>query len=135
MKHVGLRSNAKDIASQEQLGDLAIIYPNGGSSSSPANISVSTRYVETNPFPGFLVICLAEVRLSGKWGAAGWFFSSDATSGGTIANQYDDSSIVVQTAVGGVTHSGAVSGSPHGAIGPISSAPCRVKVWKVKGAA
>lgn len=31
--------------------DFTIIYPNGGSSSSPANVSINTRYVESNPFP------------------------------------------------------------------------------------
>src|SRR5690606_10026006 len=35
--------------------DFAIIYPNGGSAGSPANVTLNSRYVESNPFPGHSV--------------------------------------------------------------------------------
>lgn len=113
--------------------DFAIVYPNGGSEGAPANVAPNTRYVVPNPFPGHRVMCLAEVQSGGVWGATGWYYAS--TARGVTANQYNDSAIVVQTGsqflLGVASEAGGVHGN-SAAVG--GSLPCRVKVWKVKGA-
>ena len=53
--------------------DFAIIYPNGGSESNPANVTNNSRYVETNPFPGYVVDCAVEIKQGDKWGDPGKF--------------------------------------------------------------
>lgn len=117
---------------------FTIIYPNGGSAGSPANVASNTRYVMTNPFPGHHLICIAELRSpAGVWAEAG--FQTNVTNGtgiGTRAGVVEDQ-VVVQTGSGGVASVSANTMGLHGASWPtgvISSAPCRVKVWKVKGA-
>ena len=112
--------------------DFTIIYPNGGSASSPANVTNNSRYVETNPFPGYIVNCIAEIKFDNKWGCPAWY--SIANDGrGIGVHQLNDDSIVVQTGNNHVmTASSFESGDPFGHAGvSISSAPCRVKVWKI----
>lgn len=136
MKHVGLRSNAKDIASQEQLGDLAIIYPNGGTAGSPANAAVNTRYVSDNPFTGFQVFCVAEIYLDGEWCETGWYNSSSSLAAGIRAGYRADKVITV-TGVSGLHVGWQIGGgtTTRTSNADVTSAPFRVKVWKVKGAA
>lgn len=113
---------------------FTILYPNGGSAAAPANVAVNSRYVMPSPFPGSHVLCLAEVMHDGKWGRTGWY--SDPTYVlGVSASQYGESDIVVQTGRTGLLPSNASdSGSPF-PVGPKPAAlPCRVKVWKLKGA-
>lgn len=113
--------------------DFAIVYPNGGSESSPANVSTNTRYMVTNPFPGYRVFCLAEIQSGGAWGATGWYYAT--TSRGVSAYQYNDGSIAVQTGSQFLMGPAVEGGGAHGNASAISGpAPCRVKVWKVKGA-
>jgi hypothetical protein len=117
--------------------DFTIIYPNGGSAASPANVTANSRYVDANPFAGCQVICVVEIFSNNRWGEPGWYYSSGSSSAGVRASQYQnatDDLIVTQTALNWVTHNGSVAGSPFGENGQITSAPCRVKVWKVKGA-
>lgn len=117
--------------------DFTIIYPNGGTEASPAGVSENTRYVDSNPFPGFSVICQAEVREGQEWGATGWDgdSGSGAVSWGVMSAQLDDGNIVTQTAVTGVIAASNRAGSPlnipSAIVGPLL---CRVKVWKLKGA-
>jgi len=112
---------------------FAIIYPNGGSESSPASITYNTRYVETNPFPGYHVRCIAEVFSNNEWGELPARTFSSSQSLGVQAFDFDGS-IVIQT---GKTY---LAASDNGAWGvfPFSSIstttytlPCRVKVWKI----
>ena len=113
--------------------DFAIVYPNGGSAGAPANAAINSRYVSSNPFPGFNVICIAEIQLSGKWGDPGWIYGTGGA--GVKSSQYDDT-IVTQT--GSVSLKATTSsqgGDPHGTTsGTFTAAPIRVKVWKNKGA-
>jgi len=112
--------------------DCTIIYPNGGSESSPASISNNSRYVEANPFPGYAVRAVTEVYINGSWGS----FENMAiygTQGGTgiMTNTLDDN-IVIQT--GSVAVVGATSsynGDPFNNYNNVYSAPARVKVWKI----
>lgn len=114
--------------------DFAIIYPNGGTEAAPANVAINTRYVESNPFAGHNVVCVAEVLIDGVWGETGWIYSSASGNGfGVKATNYNDG-IVVQT---GGTSLGALAsqmGGPHTTQPGTTPRPCRVKVWKVKGA-
>ncbi|MFY1855250.1 hypothetical protein ACOTBX_24940 [Achromobacter xylosoxidans] len=119
-----------------QLG-FAIAYPNGGSAAAPANITVNSRYVVANPFPGYRVLCQLEIRANGKWGSPGGGFIVN-TSGqimGCYASQYDDGDIVVQTAVTYLTSdSPAATGHPFQPnLSSFTTAPARVKVWRIRG--
>ena len=111
--------------------NFTIIYPNGGSASSPANITGNTRYVLPNPFPSFHVYCVAELLVDNKWGSTGWYTSTSYVDG-TRAMQYGTDEIIVQTGSRGVTQTAMYGGNPFKSLGDyITTAPCRVKVWKV----
>jgi len=114
---------------------FAIIYLNGGSESIPANIVINSRYVEANPFPGYLVGCCAEVQVNDEWGNPGWCsYSTNAQAVGVVANQLDDNSIVVQTGAANqyLVFPSENAGNPFGLTTAITGPlPCRVKVWKV----
>ena len=115
--------------------DFTIIYPNGGSESSPANISNNTRYVETNPFPGYYVACMAEIFYDNEWAFVPFidFYASGNGSSGISCAQLDGGNIVLQT--GEVVRTGLANnysgyiGSPVQQV--IYSAPCRVRVFKI----
>jgi len=133
---VDVTALAADVASLETVAqsiDFTIIYPNGGSAASPANVAVNSRYVETNPFPGYKVLCLAEVLYQGQWGNPGWYYA--ATSRGVVANQLNDDSVIVQTGQQFLLGVSAEAGGVHGNTTTVGgSLPCRVKVWKVRSA-
>lgn len=116
---------------------FTVLYPNGGSSASPANVSSASRYVMANPFSGRSVICEAQLRSpSGNWGSTGWQTNVSTGAGvGTRAAQFDDS-IIVQTGGGGIASVSPNTGGSFDSSWPtgfVTSAPCRVIVWKVKG--
>ena len=111
---------------------FAYLYPNGGTQAAPANVASNSRYELANPFPGHEVIVLAEIQLGGKWGDSGWVFSSNGY--GVKAAQLDLNTIIVQTGGTQLTAASAETGSPFGSPRPtvVTTAPCRVKVWRVK---
>lgn len=117
---------------------FTIVYPNGGSAGSPATVVANSRYVMSNPFPGYQVICEAEILVGGKWIWPGYYSVYIPASGWAVyfvtARLYDDG-IVVQTGLNGVAIGGgtSTSGMPDVAPANLVSAPCRVKVWKLKG--
>lgn len=127
---LGSKADSADI-------DFTIIYPNGGSAASPANVAVNSRYAMANPFPGRYVIAKAEILISGTWYETSWLFNgSTNNSGGVFAGQAGDD-VVVQTGQQYIlVGSSAQMGNPIGPAYPgiTTSAPCRVLVWKVKGA-
>lgn len=120
--------------------DFTIIYPNGGSAASPANVAANSRYILPNPFPGHHVLCQSEILYNNTWGDAGWYSASGAALYGagvkaTLLTGSGSESVIVQTGLNGVAQESYVSGSPIALLsGPLTTAPCRVKVWKVKGA-
>nr|WP_315540203.1 hypothetical protein [uncultured Comamonas sp.] len=121
-----------------ELFGFAIIYPNLGSAAAPANIAASSRYVSGNPFPGSHVLCEVEVLYSGVWQSPGFSGSGyqQFLSHGAQASMYGASEIIVQTGINSVVAYSAITGG-SGGIGSgvfVTSAPCRVKVWKSKGA-
>jgi microcystin-dependent protein len=109
--------------------DFTIIYPNGGSEASPANVTNNSRYVENNPFPGYYVKCEAEILINNQWGISGYIYSAGGY--GTKASQFDGD-IVIQTGGTAVATKSANSGAPFPNFDSVpTSAPCRVKVWKI----
>ena len=111
---------------------FAYLYPNGGTRAAPANVASNSRYELANPFPGHEVIVLAEIQIGGKWGDPGWVFSSNGY--GVKAAQLDLNTIIVQAGGTQLTAASSEIGSPFGSPRPtvVTSAPCRVKVWRVK---
>jgi len=115
--------------------DFTIIYPNGGSAESPATIAANMRYPEANPFPGYYVDCVLEVQINGNWFDPGLMQTAGSTAYGAKASQLNGGDIIVRTLLTGIHQNPALSGtaSPDASVATMS-APCRVKVWKVKGA-
>ena len=129
---------ALDAKMSSALADFAIIYPNGGSASTPASIATNARYITDNPFPGFHVLTQIEILVGSVWSDPGWD-GNTGTGGntyGTIAAQaLPSGKIIVQTGAGGLMANSNLTGSGHGWTGgTVATAPCRVKVWKVRGA-
>ena len=119
------------------LGDdnFCIIYPNNGTAANPANVTNNSRYVIDNPFAGYVVNCIVEIKFNNQWGATGWYtdaYNGNARSIGVAAHQLDDNTIVIQTGSFSLVSGGSYStGAPWPASANTSSAPCRVKVWKI----
>lgn len=120
----------------EHNGDEAIVYPGGGSAASPGNVTINARYVIPSPFPGRNVMLHPELLFNGKWVtiAPGMASTGARTSAGVIAGQEGDE-IIARTG----THYLIVdhASNPSTAESPTSTGtplPCRVKVWKSKGA-
>lgn len=112
---------------------FAIIYPNGGTQEMPANVSVNTVYITASPFPGHHVICEAEVLYAGKWGDTGWAYRAGGI--GVRASEYDGE-IAVITGEVGLLYGRNTTGTSHNtaAANYVTPLPCRVLVWKLKGA-
>ncbi|MBA1227852.1 hypothetical protein [Stutzerimonas stutzeri] len=121
------KANSADI-------DFTIIYPNGGTAASPASVVSNSRYAMTNPFPGHRVFAFPEIRVGAQWGDPCRF--TDAGSGqGVWVSQLNDGDIIIQTGNHGVSAGFKAYGTPWLTDpGLITSAPCRVRVWKLKGA-
>jgi hypothetical protein len=114
--------------------DFTIIYPNGGSAASPATVALYSRYVISHPFPGHRVLVEAEFLTGGVWHTAKPLGVQGVLACGAECAQIGDS-IILQTSsshliyvTGGWVNSTAPAGTVTGAL------PCRIKVWKVKGA-
>lgn len=118
--------------------DFSIIYPNGGSASAPASIAANTRYITDNPFPGFHVLTQIEILVGSVWSDPGWDGNTGTggnTYGAISAQALPADKVIVQTGTGGVMANSSLTGSGHGWTGgTVTTAPCRVKVWKVRGA-
>lgn len=121
-------SSAADIA-------FTYVYPNGGSAASPASVSIGSRYASPNPFPGFPIICHVELLISGVWETPGWFSNGQSGGSGTLSTPRRGGAVdEIITATGGA---GVASGSSFGGgsynSSTLTSAPARIKVWRVKG--
>lgn len=113
--------------------DFTIIYPGGGNAASPGNVAANSRYVTPNPFPGYRVVCVAEISVGNLWGETGHVTTATTGQGWFVkATQLNDDSIITQTGGTGLLGGAPNSGSPLS--GTITTpTPCRVKVWKIKG--
>lgn len=109
--------------------DFTIIYPNGGSESSPANIAINNIYLEANPFPNYHIAAILQIFYNNKWFETGWvYFSSANATYGTRVEEYNGQ-IRIVTGTGSLTRGSSTNGTDDD-LGS-SSAPCRVKVWKI----
>ena len=132
--------------------EYEVIYP-GGSSTSPGIAKLTSggqRFVSNNPFPGYLVHCVAEVYAEGEWGETGWAAEAGSSwnhGQGVKASQLNNDKIVTIVG-GGISTSGLYlltsarrSGMPHtfaftGNYGSdttknFKEVPFRVKVYKL----
>lgn len=122
------------VVTEKTLTDrFTIIYPNGGSPASPANITNNSRYVLSNPFPGHPVECKAEILSNGRWGEGGQSYmirDGQGLHAGWFCGMWGDD-IVLQTAINMLL--GPASSQLHvfGSLGYAISAPCRIKVWRI----
>lgn len=116
---------------------FTIIYPNGGTAAAPANITINTRYVSPNPFPGYRVLCQLELRIGGVWGSPGGNLAVQGAGAeyyGCLSTQFNDDTIITQTAnTYLLTNNPGASLHPFPAPGAVTTAPARVKVWRIKG--
>jgi microcystin-dependent protein len=110
--------------------DFTIIYPNGGSEASPANVTTNSRYVESNPFPGYYVTAIPEIFFNNDWLPITSFYSI-----GTGSQSYGMGCQTSSTLVGISTGASSITGGNAQSFNVpsenITSAPCRVKVWKI----
>jgi microcystin-dependent protein len=109
--------------------DFTIIYPNGGSEASPANVTQNSRYVESNPFPNYYVACICEVYVNNMWSTPGWWANGTDCRG--IKVGITDGNIVLQTGYNGLGNSPWYDGNASGTQLSATALPCRVKVWKI----
>lgn len=110
--------------------DFTILQVNGGN-----NITTNSRYVLENPFPNYYVGCIVEIFTAGSWHESGWFdmqYSSDKRllAYGVRVSQLNNTLVVQSANMAIESGTASLSGSPLTA-GDSTSAPCRVKVWKV----
>ena len=121
--------------------NFTIIYPNGGSKEAPANISPNTSYVVNNPFPNFIVQCIAEFLLNGQWIECDWETNAGSGSYGFgVSAKLNTNNDTITINAG----RSRIIGISDGYTGPMSipkvsngnlvhdgALPCRVLVWKV----
>lgn len=118
--------------------DFTIIYPNGGSEARPAKVAIGSRYVDPNPFPGYYVKCVAEIKYNNNWGGTNWMcnYNNDADykGSGVVSRQLNNDVIITQT---GSDFLLALTSDAQGdafgrkTVSTLTSAPCRIKVWKI----
>ncbi|HCT08784.1 MAG TPA: phage tail protein [Pseudomonas sp.] len=131
---------ALEVSNLANMADFTVVYPGGGNKTTPGGVAVNSRYVVTNPFPGYHVFCTAQVLYNGEWANPefGDHYSGiggpDRYIHGVQANQIGNS-IVVQTGTTGLVYPNAFSGAPFlvTATTIVSPLPCRVLVWRLKG--
>ena len=119
--------------------DWCYIYPNNGTEQNPANISTSSTYILSNPFPGYIVKCEVEVYYNNKWGTAiynGFSYSNSYYSNGAYCFQHDNDDLVLNTGeqsiLADTQYKRNVRPSTFDSINTyLTSIPCRVKVWKI----
>jgi len=123
--------NLTDAGEDHFLGDdnFCIIYPNGGTAANPANIAVNNIYLETNPFPNYHIATILQIFYNSKWFETGWVYSSsNGSSYGTRVEECNGQ-IRIVTGNQSLTRGRSNNGTDDD-LGS-SSAPCRVKVWKI----
>ena len=122
---------------QNQIADnnnFIIIYPNGGTKESPANVTINSRYEEDNPFEGYYVMCDCQIFYNNKWASCNDFVYSNRGYGCKASQLLPDDKIIVQpgqTGLIGVRSAdvGFANLLPDDTL--ITTAPCRVLVYKL----
>lgn len=126
---------AERLAQLDSELDSVILYPNG-TAAAPANAAPQARYVIPNPFPGFHVDCVAEIKIGANWGATNWHFdSANSTSYGINAEVFGAAAENIVAQVGKYLLGNSVNGGdPFGGVSVVTTAPWRLVVKKMKGA-
>lgn len=117
-----------------QVGLCTIIYPNGGSKESPGNITINTRYIEDNPFPGYHVFTEVQIFIGNQWGSTQWVFGAENSGLGVYSGQVlPDDKIIIQTGGAYLSCKLASDGGhlySYNVEAP-KIAPCRVIVYRL----
>ena len=112
---------------------VAVLYPNGGSEASPANVTNNGRYVMPNPFPGHEVICTVKLYVNGGWGETGGFTngiqSGQTVVFGCIAGMFGDN-IVLQTGFNYLLAGSPYQGNMFGNTAFVTTAPAKIIVMR-----
>ena len=122
--------------------DFTFVYPNNGTEQNPANITVDSDYILSNPFPGYAVSCQVEVLYNNEWGVVqfnGWGLSNSGYYGeGACCLQRGSGDLVLIVGNHTLKHVQVYRHNiaPTTFVGDTStsssnSLPARVKVWKV----
>ncbi|HDM8446404.1 TPA: hypothetical protein P0O00_001713 [Yersinia enterocolitica] len=108
------------------------VYPDG-TSASPYVYPVNTRKEYTNPFPGKYLNVVAEVQVSGIWGAVPYVFAESSLQGiGIQATQINgNGNIVVQSGTNKVAFRSLYQGNPFGITADVGASPFRLKISNV----
>lgn len=108
------------------------IYPNGGTAENPANITNNSSYVMDNPFPNYIVNCIPEILYNNEWG------TSEFTQQGFgfAAHQHNNNKIVLVTGYYYLINVTSTRNQYYlytwdTVDATITTAPCRVKVYKI----
>ena len=120
---------------QNQIADsnnFTIIYPNGGTKESPADVTLDKVYIENNPFPGYYVDCKVQIYSSEKnmWLEQPLWWSSGSYGVYAYLERNTDK-IYIATGSTVLVYSDAIGGSGVNLSSNITTAPCRVLVYKL----
>lgn len=125
--YAAIASRISLLESYRNTKKFTISYPNGGTKENPANVTLNSRYIVDNPFPNDPVFCEAELYINGVWGTTAWTDSW----GVTATHVLETDKIIIQTGASGVSLPSNRNGGSLGLVSPnITTAPCRIKVWR-----
>nr|WP_314711535.1 hypothetical protein [uncultured Comamonas sp.] len=125
-------ANAKIATLESKQGDI-YAYPNSGTEASPANISINSRYVVANPFPGFKVGVEVQILYEGVWCVVRMGGSGAASYGAEVA-QHSDGTLVLITGTQYMITASALhyfSGVRPASANVAASLPSRLSVHKL----
>lgn len=124
--------NSKIQELEDESNYFTIIYPNGGTKENPANVTLNQVYVEDNPFPGYYVDCKVQIYSSEKdmWLEQPLWWSSGSYGVYAYLESNTDK-IYVSTGDIVLIYKSAYGGSGINLSSNITTAPCRVLVYKL----
>ncbi|WP_422444183.1 hypothetical protein [Endozoicomonas sp. ALB091] len=95
-------------------------------------VTINNRYVQDNPFGNDTpALCLLEIFHNNKWSDPEWIWS--AGGWGTAVQFVSGEGIVVVTGNRYIAYNSQESGGAHTGTFSLTSAPCRVHVWRLEG--
>lgn len=119
-----------ETATREE-NNFTIIYPNGGTEQNPATITTGKRLIENNPFPGYHVLCIAQLKYENDWGETNWAYAGGNGFGTKTGHLTESDKIIIQTGNSAIAPDARSGGSILGNTQNIISAPIRVLVYKL----
>lgn len=110
--------------------NFVILYPDG-TESSPATIKTNNRIVVANPFPGYHVMCKAQILINDKWGWGGHHTTSSYGRFVHATQLLPDDAIVIQGGRNYISGESNLDGNPFNTSEVVSTAKYRVLVYKL----